>query len=114
MSKALKKQKPKARGKERKKMGGQMRVLNPNPIVHQEGLTSRKNIICIFIPVIGVQMERREEEGDRNRETERNYLCNKIVLVIMVTKVISNSMSVRIVILSKIFTVCNIKIFKEI
>ena len=35
-------------------MGGQMRVLNPNPIVHQEGLTSRKNIICIFIPVIGV------------------------------------------------------------
>ena len=61
-------------------------------------------------------MEMREEEGDRNRnrETERKYLCNKIVLVIMVTKVISNSMSVRIVILSKIFTVCNIKIFKEI
>lgn len=40
-------------------------------------------------------MEMREEEGDRNRnrETERNYLCNKIVLVTMVTKVISRSMS---------------------
>lgn len=50
-------------------------------------------------------MEMREEEGDRNRnrETERNYLCNKIVLVTMVTKVISNSMSVIIVILSNIF-----------
>lgn len=51
-------------------------------------------------------MEMREEEGDRNRnrERERNYLCNKIVLVTMETKVISPSMSVRTVILSKIFT----------
>lgn len=70
---------------------------NPNPIVHREGLTSRKNAICIFTPGIGVQMETREEEGDK--EAEKNYLCNKIVLVTMVTRFISNSMSVRIVIL---------------
>lgn len=48
-----------------------MRELNPNPIVHREGLTSRKNAICIFIPGIGVQMEMREEEGDRKRSREK-------------------------------------------
>lgn len=47
---------------------------------------------------------RRERKREIEREAEKNYLCNKIVLVTMVTKVISNSMSVRIVILSKIFT----------
>lgn len=71
MSKALKNKQKKSGGKERKKMGGQIRELNPNPIVHREGLTSRKNAICIFIPGIDVQMEMREEEGDRKRSREK-------------------------------------------
>ena len=71
MSKALKNKQKKKWGEGEKKTGGQMRELNPNPRVHREGLTSRKNAICIFIPGIGVQMEMREEEGDRKRNREK-------------------------------------------
>lgn len=56
MSNALKNKNKKHCGEEREKNERSNERIKPNPIVQHEGITSRKNINFIFIPIIDIDI----------------------------------------------------------